>query len=165
MSSKSGFALSLILLQSCSAVLNPQANLDPEPYFQDSKFPQVSAEFTMETPEQLFLLPDLYKKQLDQQVLTQETEYERYVKLRQWAFRRFGDFEFTTTETVSLSELNNARKINCLTFSAMFIAAARYSDVDAKVQLVFAPPYWDRNNNSWINNQHINGTARFHNHA
>jgi tetratricopeptide (TPR) repeat protein len=31
--------------------------------------------------------------------------------------------------------------------------------VPAEFQLVFAPPYWDQVNNSWINNQHINVTG------
>ena len=151
------FALGcLVLLQSCNGLRPPALQIDPEDYLRHELFPPVAENFVLESPDDLFVLPDSYKRQLDLQVLTQESEYERYKKLRQWAFQRFEDYEFTTMETISLAELNSARKINCLSFSAMYVAAARYSGVSAQFQLVFAPPYWDNRNGSWINNQHIN---------
>ena len=146
------------LLISCSAT-QPDISIDPAPYLADQFFPTPAADFELESTESLFELPEEMKRQLDIQVKPYESEYERYKKLRTWAFRRFADYEFNTMETVSLSMLNSNRKINCLSFSAMFVAAAKYSDVSAQYQLVFAPPYWDKNNDSWINNQHINVTG------
>ncbi len=144
-------------LTSCAFVNIPPKPIDPGPLLQDQHFPAATIE--LESPESLFELPEFMKRQLEIQVLPEESEYGRYAKLRQWAFRQFEDYEFTTIETVSLSQLNSARKINCLSFAAMFVAAARYVDVPAEFQLVFAPPYWDISNSSWINNQHINVTG------
>lgn len=150
----------LALLQACSLIENPRSEVDPTAFFHDELFPAPKAGFTLESPTQLFLLPENYMDQLDRLVRPLDSEYERYTELRKWAFRLSSEYEFTALETVSLAELNSARKINCLSFSAMFVAAARYVDVPAEFQLVFAPPFWDKQNNSWINNQHINVTGR-----
>lgn len=155
-----GFLLLVLLVQTaCSNLQSNLSTVELSPFLQDQWFPAVPETFRPESPEDLFSLPESYRRQLDIQVLSEESEYERYKKLRQWAFRRFEDFEFSSLETVSLAELNSARKINCLSFSALFVAAARYTNVPAEFQLVFAPPYWDQVNTSWINNQHINVTG------
>ena len=125
----------------------------------DNLFPAVEADFVLEQAPDFLQLPAHYQEELNNSVLPLETEYERFRQLRRWVYRKFEDYEFDVTETYSLTELNNNRKINCLSFSALFVAAARYVDVPADFQLVFAPPYWDRQNSSWINNQHINVTG------
>ncbi len=150
----------LMTLALCAALsacnIGPKLTVDLQSMLRDEYFPNIGSDMQLESPDQLFQLSEQMKRQLDLQVMTEESEYERYKRLRTWAHRRFQDYEFTPLETVSLSEINSARKVNCLTFSALFVAAARYTDVDAEFQLVFAPPYWDRQNDSWINNQHIN---------
>ncbi len=104
----------------------------------------------------LFELPSNYRPALDRIIADSDSEYERYRKMRSWIYRHFQGYDFDVTETYSLAQLNTNRKINCLSFSVMFVAAARYVDVPANFQLVLAPPYWDREDNNWINNQHIN---------
>lgn len=145
-------------ISACS--IGPGLTVDTQAMLKDEYFPGTEKDMQLDSPELLFQLPEQMKRQLDLQVRVEDSEYERYLRLREWAYRRFQDYEFTPLETVSLSEINSNRKINCLSFSALFVAAARYTDVDATFQLVFAPPYWDRENNSWINNQHINVTGR-----
>lgn len=110
-------------------------------------------------PPNLFELPANYQEDLDRIIASTDSERERYTKMRRWIYRRFRDYDFDVTETYSLGQLNTNRKINCLSFSAMFVAAARYVDVPADFQLVLAPPYWDKEGNNWINNQHINVTG------
>lgn len=107
----------------------------------------------------LFDLPANYQQDLDRIIASTDSEHERYTKMRSWIYRHFRDYDFDVTETYSLGQLNTNRKINCLSFSAMFMAAARYVDVPADFQLVLAPPYWDKNGDNWINNQHINVTG------
>lgn len=109
---------------------------------------------------QLFELPAHYREELDRVVAGSESEYDRYKLMRSWIYRRFRDYDFDVTETYSIGQLNTNRKINCLSFSVMFVAAARYVGVPAEFQLVLAPPYWDREDNNWINNQHINVAGR-----
>lgn len=150
-----------LLLSSCSGLSasNRSAVSTPNPllFLHDELF--LSADAAVIETELFLDLPDNYKRELDSVVLSLETEYERYRALRAWVYRHFEDYEFDTTETYSLSELNTNRKINCLSFSAIFVAAARYADIPADFQLVFAPPYWDEENGTWINNQHIDVTG------
>lgn len=128
-------------------------------YLQDSLFPPPAADFQMEHTPDFLRLPDAYKVELDRDIAPIRTEYERFVALRAWVREKFVNFEYTTTETPSLGELSTARQYNCLTFATLFVAAARHVDVSADFQLVYSQPYWDRENNSWINNQHINVTG------
>jgi len=129
----------------------------------DSLFPVPEPGFALEQAPDFLQLPEQYQEELNDSILSLEDEYERYRMLRRWVYRKFDDYEFDVTETYSLTELNNNRKINCLSFSALFVAAARYVNVPADFQLVFAPPYWDKQNSSWINNQHINVTGFLNN--
>lgn len=158
-----GFAclLLLTLLPGCSSLQEtPQVSThELQMNLRDDVFPAPDASFALEPAPRFLDLPANYQRELDRVVASLETEYERYKALRQWVFRKFDDFEFDVSGTSSLVELNNNRKINCLSFSAFFVAAARYVNVPAEFQLVFAPPYWDKHNASWINNQHINVTG------
>lgn len=146
------------ILTACVAANNDEPVLyaDLQTYFHDEAFPAPAAGFTVESPPDFLTLPDNYRQQLDRRVANLDTEYARYKALRRWVYGVFDDFEFSIEETLSLSDLNTARTYNCLTFSTLFVAAARYVNVPANFQQVFAPPYWDRSNNSWINNQHVN---------
>jgi|FLOH01.1.fsa_nt_gi tetratricopeptide (TPR) repeat protein len=132
---------------------------DPDDLLQDAFFTAEGESLVIEAEADLFELPESYKRQLDRALLSAETEWDRYRAVRRWIFRNFEDYDFDVTETSSLLELSTNRKINCLSFSVLFVAAARYADVDAEFQLVFAPPYWDKEGNSWVNNQHINVTG------
>ncbi len=110
-------------------------------------------------PDDFLALPEEYRDELDRVVVPVEDEAERYRQLRRWMYRRFEEFDFDISETYSIADLSTNRKINCLSFSTMFVAAARYANINANFQLVSAPPYWDASNSTWINNQHINVTG------
>jgi len=129
---------------------------DPRDLLQDHVFTTVGEFNSLELYPNIFELPDNYKRELDRALETKETEFERYREVRRWIYWRFRDYDFDIAETLSLSELNTNRKINCLSFSTLFVAAARYAGVEAHFQLVFAPPYWDKEGGNWVINQHIN---------
>lgn len=155
------FALLPLFLGACSSTeLNRDSALsDPDALLVDEYFAdENSIGYSFEQPD-LFSLPDSYKKDLDAIMARSETEWERYTSMRSWINRRFSNFDFDVTETYTLSELSNNRKINCLSFSALFVAVARYLDISADFQLVIAQPYWDKEGENWINNQHINVTG------
>lgn len=133
----------------------PASNLSD--YLFDEAFGLYPAE--IEEPEFFLELPESYKTELDKIMQPLESEFDRYTALRAWAFEQIADYQFEITETYSLGELNTNRRINCLSFSVMFVAAARYVGVPAMFQLVYAPPYWDVDNKTWINNQHIDVTG------
>ena len=104
-------------------------------------------------------LPADIKEYLDREILPME-EVKRYQALREWAFAEFTEhYEYDPTFTSSLAELPDSRKVNCFSFSNMFVAAARYSGIDAKFQLVDSPPEWDAEEDTLITTQHINVTG------
>lgn len=148
-----------LLCISCTAVFNPNQGpvTNVSDYLLDDAFDASLNE--VEEPEFFLELPDSYKAELDRMMLPLQSEFERYSALRAWAFEQVEGYQFEITETYSLSELNTNRRINCLSFSVMFVAAARYVGVPADFQLVYAPPYWDADNKTWINNQHIDVTG------
>jgi len=131
---------------------------DPSALLVDAFFTD-SQELPSIVEPNLFELPASYQQDLDRIIATSDSDFERYQKMRSWIYRRFQDYDFDITETYSLGQLNTNRKINCLSFSALFVAAARYLNVPAEFQLVLAPPYWDKEGSNWINNQHINVTG------
>jgi Flp pilus assembly protein TadD len=112
-------------------------------------------------PQAAFLqLPVEIRRQLDQTVLPMRSEEERYNTLRSWAFKEFqGDYEYDPSFTSPLAELSDNKRINCFSFSNMFVASARYAGIPAQFQLVNSPPQWDVNNDTWVVSQHINVTG------
>ena len=163
-----GSSFNSLLLATVALTLSACSSLPSEPQYpiEDSSGLLVDRYFIDDLEElpsidsvNLFELPAQYRQDLDRIIASTDSEYDRYRKMRSWIYRHFRDYDFDVTETYSLSQLNTNRKINCLSFSAMFVAAARYVDVPADFQLVLAPPYWDKDGNNWINNQHINVTG------
>lgn len=154
----SGLAL---LATGCAVAPIQQAQIinDPSDLFHDELFLTRADKPVVEAEPNLFELPENYKRELDRVVVPDESEFERYLALRRWIYRRFQDFDFDVTETSSLAELGTNRKLNCLSFSVLFVAAARHVNVAADFQLVFAQPYWDKEGDNWVNNQHINVTG------
>lgn len=148
-----------LLFISCAAVSTPRDKpvVNLADYLLDDAFEESLA--GVEAPKYFLELPDSYKAELDILMLPLQSEFERYKALRAWAFEQIEGYQFEIAETYSLGELNTNRRINCLSFSVMFVAAARHVGVPADFQLVYAPPYWDVDNKTWINNQHIDVTG------
>lgn len=155
------FVSAAFTLSACTSLsTQPQQRIeDPSDLLVDAYFVDGLVGLPSIDQPNLFELPANYQQDLDRIIASTDSEYERYRKMRSWIYRHFRDYDFDVSETYSLSQLNTNRKINCLSFSTMFVAAARYVNVDADFQLVLAPPYWDKDGNSWINNQHINVTG------
>jgi tetratricopeptide (TPR) repeat protein len=110
--------------------------------------------------ENFLHLPADIRQQLDQTVLSIESEEQRFKALRSWAFEEFqGDYVYDPSFTSPLAELEDNRRINCFSFSNMFVAAARYTQIPAQFQLVNSPPQWNINNKTWVVSQHINVTG------
>jgi hypothetical protein len=85
-----GFLLLVLLGQTaCSNLQSNLSTVELSPFLQDQWFPAAAETFRLESPEELFALPESFQRQLDIQVMSEESEYERYKKLRQWAFRPF----------------------------------------------------------------------------
>ncbi|MEM1187178.1 MAG: tetratricopeptide repeat protein [Pseudomonadota bacterium] len=118
---------------------------------EDTAQPEVisSAEF--------LALPSDIREYLDREVLSLRSEEKRYRALRDWALEEFSpDFEYDPSYTASIEDLPASGRINCFSFSNLFVAAARYTDIPAHFQLVDSPPQWNFNDETWVVSQHIN---------
>ncbi len=105
-------------------------------------------------------LPADIRLHLDQSIVPIDDEEQRFKALRNWAFDEFqSDYEYDPSFTSPLSEILDNKRINCFSFSNLFVAAARYANVPADFQLVHSPPQWDIGNETWIVSQHINVTG------
>lgn len=58
--------------------------------------------------------------------------------------------------TLSAAEVFETRNGNCLSFSALLVALARYADLDARFREVDIPPDWTRRDGIMIRWRHIN---------
>jgi tetratricopeptide (TPR) repeat protein len=155
----------IALLAACSG-LDEQPNAEMTEALSASMQLLDDEQFQINDPEQAlslehFLeLPADIRQHLDETVLPLDGEEARYRTLRNWAFEEFqGDYDYDPTFTSSLDDLETSRRINCFSFSNMFVAAARYAGVPAHFQLVHSPPQWDINDKTWVVSQHINVTG------
>jgi tetratricopeptide (TPR) repeat protein len=111
-------------------------------------------------PRSFLELPTGIRQYLDREVVPLNTEEKRFNALRKWAFEEFSPaYEYDPSFTSPLQRLPDAGRINCFSFSNLFVAAARYADVPARFQLVESPPQWDINKDTWVVSQHINVTG------
>jgi tetratricopeptide (TPR) repeat protein len=111
--------------------------------------------------EHFLYLPAEIRQQLDQTVLPIKSEEQRFKALRNWAFAEFQvNYEYDPSFTSPLGELEDNKRINCFSFSNMFVAAARYANISAHFQLVDSPPQWNIDKDTLLVSQHINVTGR-----
>ncbi len=160
------FSLVILFLSACSPVSRQRDAASTEmlstsrQLLSDELF---EVDDSAQTPslENFLRLPADIRQQLDQTVLPIDSEEQRFKALRSWAFEEFqGDYVYDPSFTSPLAELEDNRRINCFSFSNMFVAAARYAHIPANFQLVDSPPQWDINNKTWVITQHINVTGR-----
>ena len=158
---KSFFVLTFVLLLSaCSTIQLSNTQLESietslSQLLQDDVFPVTLDQIDVSN-DNLFQLTTSMKAELDTQVSGFRTELQRYEALRHWVYQRVQDFDYDPSITVRIDKLDSVEKINCLSFSILFVAAARYVDVPAKIQLVYTPPNWDAIDDNWVQVQHIN---------
>lgn len=75
----------------------------------------------------------------------------------QYAIRGEGAFDLVYDDTTRTAQGTfEARRGNCLSFTNLFVAMARYLDLDAYYQEVEIPPDWSSTGSSFLLSQHIN---------
>jgi len=117
--------------------------------------------FDNATEIQPLLVADLYRltetmqRELDQAVVPFESSLERLIALRKWVYAQTANYEYDSNLTVPLSALEETGKINCLSFSLLFKAAANYAKIPAEIYFVDTAPAWDTQRNTWVYLQHI----------
>jgi tetratricopeptide (TPR) repeat protein len=162
------FSVFIIFLSACSLVSRQYDSASTEILLTSRQMLSdelVEVDDPEQTPslENFLHLPADIRQQLDQTVLPIESEEQRFKALRSWALEEFqGDYVYDPSFTSPLAELEDNRRINCFSFSNMFVAAARYAQIPAQFQLVNSPPQWNINNKTWVVSQHINVTGKVH---
>jgi Flp pilus assembly protein TadD len=85
--------------------------------------------------------------------------HNRYARMKSLVFAIMGSDNFELIyddRTRTASQTFEDRRGNCLSFTNMFIAMARYLDVHAEYQEVDIPPDWSLAGESFLFSQHVN---------
>lgn len=108
------------------------------------------------------LLSNEIKALIDSAIDPRDGEETRVEKLQEVLY---GEDQLAITysdvKTHTAIEAFNAREGNCLSVMNLYVAMARYANVDAQFQTVDVQPNWDRRGDLLVLSQHINATGKF----
>jgi Flp pilus assembly protein TadD len=108
----------------------------------------------------LLALDDDMKVFLDNLLAGGTTEYAR-LRILLDAILDAGPLhlEYSNLQTLTAQETFHARAGNCLSFTNLFIALAREAGLNAWYQEVDVPDTWERVDETWMYNRHINAVV------
>ncbi len=159
-------ALALLLISGCSlfgrhgvAPQDVDALLDDDLFLTETQ--DAAPQPALPGMVDLYQLPASMTRDLDRYIADLPSQEQRYRALRRWAFDQADRYEYDPGTTAAPADLAAVGRINCFSFSVLFVAAARRVGLPAEVQLVYSPPNWDIDADNWILNQHINVTGTF----
>ncbi|RIA33309.1 Tfp pilus assembly protein PilF [Stenotrophomonas sp. AG209] len=130
--------LALAALAAPSAIaLNPAATEAPAVVAS-------TAAATIPTPQQVFAIPPAMRDMLRTQVINRSYSREQRLQaLVEMIFDRHGlDLQYDADATLTVSEIWQQRRANCLAFTLMFVALAREAGIQARVQEVGQVVSW-----------------------
>lgn len=105
-------------------------------------------------------LSDEMKAFLDEHV-SMDNPLHRFQKLVYVVFNdEFLNLTYDNSRTKTAAETFQDRNGNCLSFTNMFVAMARYVDLESRFQEVNIVPTWDRNGRVVMLNRHINAVVQ-----
>lgn len=148
----------LLLLSSCTAIdLDTTFTLDQD--LQNQIIDQSSDLFIEIEP--LYLSGEI-KQLLDEVIKPWDSEIERVEKIQDILYGQdYLGITYSDQKTHTAVEAFHARQGNCLSVMNLYIAMARYLNLDADFQTVAVKPNWDRRGGLLVLSQHINATGRF----
>ncbi len=112
---------------------------------------------TVWAPAEVFDLNSEMKLFVDQYVNSSAPELDRVYDLVNAIFDDDKlNFVYDRSRTKTAAETFQEQSGNCLSFSNLFIAMARYAGLDARFQEVDMPPTWDKHGQIVVNAQHVN---------
>lgn len=107
-------------------------------------------------------ISDEVKQFIDANIDPRDDEEERVGILQDLLYGEDHLFvQYSDTKTHTAMEAFLAREGNCLSVMNLYIAMARYAEVDADFQTVDVQPSWDMRGGLMVLSQHINATGRF----
>lgn len=103
-----------------------------------------TAAATIPTPQQVFAIPPAMRDMLRTQVINRSYSREQRLQaLVEMIFDRHGlDLQYDADATLTVSEIWQQRRANCLAFTLMFVALAREAGIQARVQEVGQVVSW-----------------------
>lgn len=116
-----------------------------------------SVDIAIETPEQIFALPEQVKK--DIQVLTRSASSARVKTdlLLNFLFDKKGtSLLYQNDATLTAAETLSARQANCLSLTILSYSLAQEIDLNAQFRDIKIPEYWTQNNGQSLLNGHVN---------
>ena len=97
---------------------------------------------------------------IDERVMVQSTDYGKLNFLLNAIFdESILDMTYSNTRTTTPIETFALRTGNCLSFTAMFIAMARYCGIEAQFQEVYDLSSWTKKGEFTVYNRHMNCTV------
>jgi Tfp pilus assembly protein PilF len=101
------------------------------------------------------------KELIDSHINREDGEEVRVGKLQDLLYgEKFLNVQYSDKKTHTALEAFYAREGNCLSIMNLYVAIARYAQVDANFQTVDVQPSWDRRGDLLVLSQHINATGR-----
>ena len=134
---------------SSNGPISPEMLLESDALVQGAKLPDLSQVNMLEmTPEMIEFVDDFVNRKHGQ-----TGRLERLL----YAIMGAGIFDLVYDDgTRTAKDTFRDQRGNCLSFTNMFVAMARYVDLDAQYQEVMIPPSWSQEGESFIFSQHIN---------
>jgi tetratricopeptide (TPR) repeat protein len=148
--------LALLLLTGCQ---NSPRQTTPDALnsglFVDDQFGTPTA--AIETPEQIFAVPDKVVSELRQQVLLYGDPFDRSRALLRFIFNDGSDMlEYVNSATLIASDTLEKRQANCLSLTILAYSLANALGFDSRFQDVDVPEYWITRSGSSLLNGHVN---------
>ncbi len=113
-----------------------------------------------EQPVDVLALSEELKGFIDEHVDRKALTRYRLEQLREILFAPdLFAIEYESGVTKTANETFETHAGNCLSMTNLFIAMARYADIDARYHLVDTQPEWDASGNTLLWTQHINSTG------
>ncbi|MBL4820008.1 MAG: tetratricopeptide repeat protein [Gammaproteobacteria bacterium] len=147
----------LAILTGCAIIdLDTQFTSDPELY--NRVITQSSDQFATVSP---LYISDEIKHYVDAVVGPRLSSRRKVELLQDLLFgEEYLDIKYSDFHTQTAVELFNSRSGNCLSVINLYVAIARYLDLDASFQTVQVRPYWDRRGSVLVLSQHINASGK-----
>jgi Flp pilus assembly protein TadD len=146
-----------LLLNACAGI-----RLDVEMSVSDRKDAAIIAQQADAFPERKILaINDEIIDYLNTHVTDRSSDRVVVERLRELLFDLdYLNIHYEDERTRTAIEAFESRRGNCLSVVNLYIAMARYLNVDAKYQTVRVRPRWDRRGEVLVLSQHINATGR-----
>lgn len=143
----------VMLLTACQQ--NNSPTIAPGALLNDDLFKPVDA--VIETPEQIFTLPEQTKADIRQLIRSGFSARVKTDLLLNYLFEKKGtSLIYQNDATLTATETLAARQANCLSLTILSYSLAQEMELQAEFRDIKIPEYWTRNNGQSLLNGHVN---------